>query len=247
MTTTSLRIACAAGNGCKYSANFNCEGCSQAFCTQHVSDHRRMLGEELNEIIGEHNNLKNSLIHQTTEPESHPLTKQINDWEENSINKARQKANEIRKELIPLITVHTTKISKQLQELSKQLSLGQEHDDFIETDLNRWKKTLDKLKLDFASSSFIVIDNNESVPLISNVLITQSAPILSTLDLSIQQSKTVPLKLDIVSLHDAYNQYKCIVSDILTYIKNREYESVSRNLVTSLDQLVKKSVRFFLN
>jgi len=142
MASSLTRKICAAGNSCKNAASFNCEGCTQAFCINHVSEHCRVLGEELNEIIGEHNDLKNSLIQQTTKPESHPLMKQINNWEETSINKMRQKTHELRQELVHLIATHTNEISIRLQKVSDQLSQGQEHDDFIEIDLSCWKKTL---------------------------------------------------------------------------------------------------------
>jgi hypothetical protein len=135
MASVLTRKPCAADSGCKHAAIFNCEGCSRAFCTNHVSDHRRLLGEEMNEIIGEHDHLRNILIQQTSEPESHPFIKHIDDWEKSSIAKVQQKANETRQESLRLITAHANEISERLQKVSEQLNKGQEHDDFIETDL----------------------------------------------------------------------------------------------------------------
>jgi hypothetical protein len=253
MASLLTRKLCAAGNSCKHAANFNCEGCSQAFCSKHVSDHRRFLGEELNEIIGEHDHLKNALIHQTTESELHPLIKKIDDWEKISIAKVRQRANETRQELIQLITVHTNEISERLQKVAEQLSQGQEHDDFIETDLRRWKETLAKLKLELASPSLISICQDEKILSISDISINQNAATLSVPELSLQQSETVPLKLKVLqdpivtaSLFEAFRQYKCIVNDILERIEKRQYRSFSDNMVTSLDELVKRISRTLL-
>ena len=154
MASSSTRKQCANGNGCKQMAaalcegcsQALCEGCSQALCTKHFIDHRRFLGEEMNGIISEHDQFQHTLNQKTTNPESHPLITQIDEWEKESIVKIRQKAKQLRQELLQLATVHLDELSKKLRHLSEKLKEGREEDSFVETDLRDWKKSLDNLK-----------------------------------------------------------------------------------------------------
>src|SRR5271154_2230924 len=153
MASSSTRKQCANGEGCKQMAAALCEGCSQALCTKHFIDHRRFLGEEMNVIISEHDQLKHTLNQQTTNIDSHPLIKEINEWEKESITKIQLKAKELRQELLQLTTVHLDELSKKLQYLSEKLKEGWEDDSFVETDLQDWRKSLHDLKANLTSPS----------------------------------------------------------------------------------------------
>jgi len=148
-----------------------CEGCSQALCTKHFIDHRRLLGEEMNVIISEHDEFQHTLNQHTTNPGSHPLIKQINEWEQESIARIQQKSKELREELLQLTTVHLDELSKKLRHLSEKLNEGREHDSFVETDLQDWKKSLDDLKANLNSPSTFGISRHDRNPLVQNVSI----------------------------------------------------------------------------
>ena len=174
MALSSTRKQCVNDGGCKQAAVTNCEGCSKAFCIKHMMDHRRLLDGEMNIIIDEHDHLKNTLNQQTSNYDCHPLIKEIDKWENESIAKIRQRAEELRKELFPLITVHKDELLKRLQQLSEQLKKSREQDDFIETDLQTWKKTLDNLLADLALPSTISINQSDNVSLVQNIFISCS-------------------------------------------------------------------------
>jgi hypothetical protein len=169
MASLSARKQCANGNGCKQMAAALCEGCSQALCTKHFIDHRRLLGEEMNVIISEHDEFQHMLNQQTTKPDSHPLIKQINEWEKESITKIQRKAKELREELLQLATGHLDELSKKLRHLSGKLQEGRESDSFVETDLRDWRKSFDDLKTNFVSPSTFSISRHGTNSLVQNV------------------------------------------------------------------------------
>jgi hypothetical protein len=171
MASSSTRKQCANGEGCKQAAVTNCEGCSKAFCVKHFSEHRRLLDEEMNVIIDEYDYLKNTLNQQTIEPDLHPLIKDINTWEKESIVKVQQRAEDLRQEILRSITAHESQLSKRLQELSEKLKESRDHDDFIEIDLQQWKKTLDNLKTALVSPSTISINRDDNSLLVQNISI----------------------------------------------------------------------------
>jgi len=169
MASSSSRKQCANSNGCKQMAAALCEGCSQALCTKHFIDHRRLLGEEINVIISVHDEFQHTLNQQTTNHDLHPLIKQIDEWEKESIVKIQRKAKELRQQLLQLATVHLDELSKKLRHLSEKLKEGREHDSFVETDLRDWRKSLDDLKANLVSPSTFSISRHDRNPLVQNV------------------------------------------------------------------------------
>jgi len=96
---------CAMDGSCKLAAVYNCRGCSTTFCCTHVIDHRGKLGEELNVITSEHNQLKDIFTQHTSDPNLHSLVKTIDEWEKESIEKIQQKAKDLREQLLQPITM----------------------------------------------------------------------------------------------------------------------------------------------
>jgi hypothetical protein len=172
MASSSIRKQCADHDGCKQAAVTNCEGCSKAFCIKHFTNHRRLLDEEMNVIIDEHDLLKNSINQQITKPDSHSLIKEIDQWETESIVKIQQRAKELRQELLQSTTIYTNDLSKKLQQLSEKLKESRENDNFIETDLQVWKKTLADLKANLTSPSTISINRCDNISFVQNISIS---------------------------------------------------------------------------
>ncbi|CAF2676313.1 unnamed protein product [Rotaria sp. Silwood2] len=168
MAFSSSKRTCSTGDGCKQAAITTCDGCSQAFCSKHFTDHRNLLNDEMNKIITEHDVLKNSLTQQIKNPTYHPLIKQVNDWETQSIFKIQQRPKELRQELSNLTKNETNDFSQKLQYLATEINECREHGDFLELDLCRWKETLENLKLNIFSSSVITIKSVNKNPLIQN-------------------------------------------------------------------------------
>lgn len=77
---------------------FKCEGCSQAFCRQHVLEHRDALTDQLEEMMTDHNLLQQKILDETDDAHS-PFLTHIDEWEKNSILKIQKIAEEKREQL----------------------------------------------------------------------------------------------------------------------------------------------------
>jgi uncharacterized UBP type Zn finger protein len=101
-STTTSKTQCIICN--KGIGQFKCEGCSQAFCTKHVVEHRQTLNQQLDNIIVEHDTL-----YQTTNENKNrckSLMTYIEQWEQQSIDKIRQIAKEARQRVSQLADIN---------------------------------------------------------------------------------------------------------------------------------------------
>ncbi len=110
-----------------------------------MTDHRQKLGEEMNAIISEYEHLKNIFTQHKSNQNLHPLIKQIDDWEKESIEKIQLKAKELREQLLQPAAMQINELFKRFEPVLEQLNKGRELDGFIETDLNLWKETLARI------------------------------------------------------------------------------------------------------
>jgi hypothetical protein len=91
--SSSLKVVCIT---CEKNAGiFKCEGCSQVFCTKHATEHRQTLNHQLDQVVLEHDTLKQVFIEHKNQHD--PLLAQIDQWEKESIDKIRQTADDARK------------------------------------------------------------------------------------------------------------------------------------------------------
>jgi hypothetical protein len=167
MASSSTRKQCETDDHCKQIGVAQCEGCQRMFCSPHFSHHRQQLSEEIDLIIIEHDQLKNKLTEKVNNLQSHQLLKKINDWEKESIEIIQKKAEELRHNLIQLETTRSDELSQKLQSFSEQLNKCRDQSDYIETDLQRWRKYLEDLHSNLASSTAIDINRHENIPIVS--------------------------------------------------------------------------------
>ncbi len=95
--TTTLTVPCIKCAN-KSIGIFKCQGCSNVFCRKHASEHRINLSNQLDEIAHEHDQLHQLITQENYD--FHPLINQINHWEQSSIKKIQQIAENIRKEIV---------------------------------------------------------------------------------------------------------------------------------------------------
>jgi len=164
-TTKVLCVICDKGKG-----TFKCEGCLQTFCSKHSSNHRNELGKQLEEIEIKHDLVQETLNQQIENIREHSLIKKIDQWEEQSIEKIRRTADDIRNEVFQHITKHNNDIKEKLQKFSNQLRQSREEDDFIETDLQQWKEKLEELEKNLLAS-ITLITREESNSFIDKICI----------------------------------------------------------------------------
>jgi DNA repair exonuclease SbcCD ATPase subunit len=145
-----------------------CDGCSKTFCYNHLNDHRQELSKELDEIEVTRDIFRQTLTEQTSEPRKHPLMKQIDKWDRDSIRKIQETAEEARQQLFQHITEHITEIEVRLNKLTDQVRTSRQDNDFVETELNQWKHELQRLEEELNKPSRIVLQR-DTVPLVTKI------------------------------------------------------------------------------
>lgn len=229
MASGSTRKQCANESSCKQIGVAYCEGCTRSFCGKHFNDHRRILGEELNVIFSGYNEIKDALNQQKTTYDSHPLMKQIDDWEKQSISIIQQRATDLRQQLIVLATEHTSELWKKVQQLCEQSNDAREHDSFSETDLRQWKKALEDLKTNLTVPPTFSISHHDNFPGVKNMclVMTMSKELFDQLSdntVQIEQNGQVAI-CDSTPSHREIrgrNQYSSGVHKIRLYIEQTE-------------------------
>jgi chromosome segregation ATPase len=145
-----------------------CDGCSQTFCYNHLNDHRQELSKQLDEVEVTRDLFRQTLTEHTSHPHKHPLMKEIDTWEREAIKKIQETAEEARQQLFQHITGHISETELQLNKLTDQLRQSRQDNDFVETDLNQWKKELHRLKEELTRPSNITL-RRDSIPLVTKI------------------------------------------------------------------------------
>ncbi|CAF0909653.1 unnamed protein product [Rotaria sordida] len=149
---------------------FKCEGCSRIFCPKHSIDHRNELGKQLEQIEVTHDLVQQILIQQTEGSKQHLLLKTIDQWEQESIVKIRQAAEEARNELLKYTAHHTNQVKKNLQLIFNDIKEGRENNDFSESELQQWTQKLEELKIELHNPINVSIQQ-DSIPLVTKIRI----------------------------------------------------------------------------
>lgn len=156
MATDTERTQCA--TCLKERGVAKCAGCLKNFCLNHLNEHRQLLTKQFDEIETSRDLFRQTLLQQTTEPEQHPLIQQIDQWEQESIARIRQVAEDTKLLLATYINEHVIDIEEKLAKLTNQLQQSREMDDIIETDLDTWKEELAQLTEEFNKPSHITFE-----------------------------------------------------------------------------------------
>jgi len=92
---------------------FKCEGCAQVFCRKHVIEHRDILSHQLDEIVLEYDILQQTIgEYKDKQNHGHPLIKQIDKWERDSIEKIQKTADEARQQVNDLTNSQKGKLKR---------------------------------------------------------------------------------------------------------------------------------------
>ncbi|CAF1649938.1 unnamed protein product, partial [Didymodactylos carnosus] len=120
-----------------------CEGCLKKFCMKCTTEHRQELERELDNIVYEHDTLKQHL--QTIDDNmSHPLLKQIDEWKKAATNKINFLAEEVHNDVIELLKQNKAALRDRFQKLTVEITNGRDDAAYVETDLDTWMAELEK-------------------------------------------------------------------------------------------------------
>ncbi|CAF4194042.1 unnamed protein product, partial [Adineta steineri] len=171
MATVASKAQCVTCG--KEKSTVRCDGCSQPFCYNHLVDHRQELDKQLDEIEVSRDLFRQTLTEQSAKPENLTLIKQIDEWEQDSIDKIRQTANEARQTILQHSTKYLTDLETKLNTLTKELRESRAENDFVEADLQRWNTQLTEMNNELDKPSTISIQHG-STPLISTIHVNAS-------------------------------------------------------------------------
>ncbi|CAF4159267.1 unnamed protein product, partial [Adineta steineri] len=119
MARANNKIQCFTCN--KEKITYPCKGCLKEFCLMDFMEHQRILNDELNYIINEYNEFKQRINGQKQNPQNDLLIKQIDEWETNSIEIIKHKAQECRKIAMGYLPTAFNDIEKKFTDLSEQI------------------------------------------------------------------------------------------------------------------------------
>jgi DNA repair exonuclease SbcCD ATPase subunit len=125
---------------------YKCPGCSQDFCFKHLTKHRQTLSQEFDKIENDHDSFLQTFIQHKEDLTKYPLIKQIDEWEEDSINKIKETAEEYRQFLINNKNKYIILIENRLSDLTEKLKRTRQEDEFNEKHLNKFESKLKKLE-----------------------------------------------------------------------------------------------------
>ncbi|CAF4254195.1 unnamed protein product [Adineta steineri] len=104
----------------KEKITYPCKGCLKEFCLIHLTEHQQNLNEELNHIINNYDQFKQTINEQKQNSQDHLLIEQINRWETSSIELIQQKAQDCRKSLIEYSQRFINEIEMKFNDLSEK-------------------------------------------------------------------------------------------------------------------------------
>ncbi|CAF1467364.1 unnamed protein product [Adineta steineri] len=139
---------------------YPCEGCTKEFCLAHLNEHKQFLDDELNHIINDYDAFKQRINEQREKPENHPLMKQIDQWETNSIEIIQQEAKECRKIFIRYSKRFIKDIEMKYNDLSEQIKQTHKENEFNEIDLSYLTNQLKSITEELNDPSKISIQQN---------------------------------------------------------------------------------------
>ena len=122
---------------------FTCRGCRQAFCAQHVDEHREKLAKEVANLAEEHELLRNEINRET---EAQLLLSLVNKWEQESITKISRAAETARTDLQQWIEQNNIEVKIPFERITNELRSCQQAEDYTETDLKRWIQQLEEYR-----------------------------------------------------------------------------------------------------
>jgi len=100
---------------------------------RHANEHRQELGKQTDEFTLDHDQFRQKLTAQITQSPYYPNLKQkIDQWEQQSIDKIHQVADDIRKYLDNMIKTQLTDV---LIKLANEINHAREEDEYFETDI----------------------------------------------------------------------------------------------------------------
>ncbi|CAF3133489.1 unnamed protein product, partial [Rotaria sp. Silwood2] len=120
-----------------------CTGCEKRFCLPHLNEHRQMLDKRMDEVVHEHNQLREALNPQGSAPH---LLSRIDEWEQASIRQIKDTAKQVRADLEACFDRTKHRLTNLLGNMAEQLKSSQTSNVYTEKELDGWMRQLEQLR-----------------------------------------------------------------------------------------------------
>ena len=155
MTSVSKRSICFTCNNEKITQL--CEGCSNRYCSVHLAQHQTDLSDQIYQIESDHDELRQFLNEQLSNPVKPSLLKRIDLWEKKSIEIIKQTAQQCRCELIGYAKRILLRKEKKLNDVAKQIQEINREKQVNENHLNDLQQRFEKLQKELHQSNKISV------------------------------------------------------------------------------------------
>ena len=143
MATSEAKATCFLCN--KTRETYFCQGCSKYFCIDHLLEHRTHIQQQFHQLQNDHDQLRQQINDFKDNPTEHPLIKQIDQWEEESIQKIKKQAQNCRTQWMSYSDTLLREMEKKLNHSAEQIQDIHRENQFNEIDLNDLKGRLQSL------------------------------------------------------------------------------------------------------
>ncbi|CAF1268882.1 unnamed protein product [Didymodactylos carnosus] len=173
-----------------------CDGCLAKLCRRCFNDHRQELSEELDNVVYQHDILKQEL-ETPNKNDSHQLLKQIDEWKKDSIDKINQLAEQCRTDVVKLLNKNKDGLIERFRKISNRVRKGRDDEDYVERDLSKWMADLKELKDELIRpSNFRIEEDKQQSPWIQKISVHQDIDNSSSL---VEQIKSIAKQIQIPS------------------------------------------------
>jgi hypothetical protein len=164
---------------------FTCRGCTEHFCLLHTNEHRDKLELRMNEIILHHNRFRELISESRDTQYQHRLFQLIDQWEEQSIEKIQQVANDTRQQLSIALRNRGNELRETSSNFMHVLVQARENGEFFEQDLQHWAEQLNQLQTTLMEHERIRIEHDSN-----------SLAFISRISIRDDSADHFPLKMD---------------------------------------------------
>ncbi|CAF0797739.1 unnamed protein product [Adineta ricciae] len=151
-----------------------CKGCSNEFCQTDLIEHRQLLNEQLDGIINDYDQFRQTINqHERNSQSDSLLMRQINEWERKSMQRIQQTADICRKTVLEQTKTFVHAIGKNFSQLSDQIKEMQKEEEYNEIDLNELRRKLKAMTDELNNPSTISL-REDSQPFITQISVVVS-------------------------------------------------------------------------
>lgn len=144
MATSTSKTLCSVCD--KFCMIYTCPACSKHFCFDHLSEHRTKFTQQVYQLQNSHDNIRHEIDRWNSSPTEHPLIKQIDQWEKDSIVRIRQLAEQYRATFCSYSNKVVSEMHMKLHEIAKHMKQIHQGEEIIEIDLKDLEENFQKLQ-----------------------------------------------------------------------------------------------------